>query len=99
MVVVVGYGGLAGLAVGAAGGEMRLREWLKMIDENEVDGRSPDGAEDWYRAGREPFGGDHAEARRDFRHQAVHDRRRRADGAAFDEIDRRLAGKPAQQRP
>ena len=27
-------------------GEMRLRDTLKVINENEVDGRSPDGAED-----------------------------------------------------
>jgi len=46
-------------------GEMRLRDTLKMIDENEVDGRSPDGAEDRYCAGSKPFGGDHAEPRRD----------------------------------
>src|SRR5215471_11342997 len=43
-------------------GEMRLRDALEMIDENEVDRGSPDRAEDRYRARSETFGGDHAEA-------------------------------------
>ena len=68
MFIVVAYERLPIPALEAPDGEMRLRDTLKMIDENEVDRGSPDGAEDRYRTGREPFGGDHAEARRDFRH-------------------------------
>ena len=59
------------MALKPANGEMPMRKALKVVHENHVDGGAANRTDDRQSAGGGSFGGDEAEARCDFGHEAA----------------------------